>query len=108
MDAATDLSNDVWVWVEVLAIVGIGAVGVVVVGIGWASTLTLYLLLASMVLFLLSLVLGPGVFCLLGCYFREVHWCLVVAGFVADKSGVWAWLWGQAYPLIPNMFSSLR
>ena len=64
MDVPADLVTGIWV--EVVASVGVGAidcmgaVGLVVTG--WASILTLYLLLASMVLFLLSFALGPGPF----------------------------------------------
>ena len=64
MDVAADLVTVIWV--EVVATVGVGAVdctgAVGVVVTDWASTLTLYLLLASMVLFLLSLALDPGAF----------------------------------------------
>ena len=77
MDAATDLATGVWL--EVVATVGVGAVGIGVEGIGWASTLTLYLPLASMVLLLLSLVLGPGAFLVMGLLFGEV-------------AGTWLWL----------------
>ena len=68
MDVAADLVTDIWV--EVVATMGVGAVdctgAVGVVVTCWASTLTLYLLLASMVLFLLSLALGPGAFLIMG------------------------------------------
>ena len=97
MDAAADFTTGVWV--EVVATVGVGTIGVEftgttgvgLVGMGWAITLTLYLLLVStLVLLFLSFVLGPGAFLVMGCYFGEEHWCLVVAGF-----GVEAWVWDQ-------------
>ena len=67
MDAAAVLTTDIWV--EVVATVGVYAVGVGVVGVGWTFTLTLYPLLVSMVLLLLSFVLGPGAFLLMGLLF---------------------------------------
>ena len=67
IDAAVDLTTGVWV--EAVATVGEGPVGVVVVGTGWARTLTLYPLLVIMVLFLLSLALGPGAFLAIGLEF---------------------------------------
>ena len=62
---------------------------------------------------LLSLVLGPGAFLVMGLVFGDGHWCLVVAGlvaagFVAAGSGVGAWVWDQAYSPIPKTFSSFR
>ena len=56
MDSAVDLTT--CILMEAVVTAGVGAVGVGLVGMGWTSTLTLYLLLASMVLLLLSLVLG--------------------------------------------------
>ena len=73
MDAVADLTTGIWV--EIVATVGVGAVeftgavGVGVVDKGWESTLTLNLPLASTVLLLLSLVLGPGVFLGMGLLF---------------------------------------
>ena len=98
------------VWVEAVATEGVGAVdftgvvGIRVVGMGWAITLTLYLLLVSTVL-LLSLILGLGAFLVMGLLFWEVHWCLVAVELVAAESGVGAWVWNQAYPLILDMSS---
>ena len=107
IDAAVDLTTGIWV--EAVATVRVGAVGGVVVGTGWARTLTLYPLLESTVLFLLSLAFEswgfPGPF----------DWnlggrckCLVVAGLVMAGFLIGAWVWYQAYPLIPNKFSSFR
>ena len=95
IDVAVDLVTGIWV--EALATVGVGAVGVVVVGVCWASTLTLSLLLVSTVLFLLSLALGPGPFLVMG---LDIWWGIFVLGCG------WVWVWDQAFPLIPNTFSS--
>ena len=73
MDTAADCT--IGIWVEALATVGVGAVeftgavGVGVVGMGWAIILTLYLLLAGMAFLLLSLVLSPGAFLIMGLVF---------------------------------------
>ena len=87
MDVAADLVTGVWV--EILATMGVGAVeftgAVGVVGIGWASTLTLYLVLLSMVLFLLSLAFGPGAFLIMGLVLGWVGHCWVCCG------QVWGW-----------------
>ena len=64
------------IWVEAVATVGIGAVGVVVVGTGWGRRVTLYPILAIMVLFLLSIALGPGAFLAIG--FEFWGWALVL------------------------------
>ena len=105
MDVAVDLTTGIWV--EAVATVGVGAVGVVMVDTGWARNLTLYPLLVIMALFFFHLpwVLGP---------FSSWGWCLVglvmagfvVAGLVADVSGVGAWVWDQAFLLTLNTFSS--
>ena len=87
LDLVVDLVTGVCV--EVLATVGAGAVdftGVVgVVGTGWASTLTLYFLLVSMVFFLLSLVLGPRAFLIMGLVLGWVGHGWVCCG------QVWSW-----------------
>ena len=95
MDAVVDLVTGVWV--EVGATVGVGAVeftgaaGVLVTG--WASTLTLYLLLASTVLFLLSLALGPGAFLIMG----------LVLGWVGHSWVCCDWVWGLSLgPSFPS------
>ena len=84
---------------------GVGAVEVGVEGIGWVSTLTLYLLLASMVLFLLSLALGPGAFLVMGLLF----WAFLGTGawlWLGQIAGAWfrGWpgFWDQAFLLVPN------
>ena len=86
MDVAVDLVTGICV--DIVATVGVGAVdctGLVgVVGTDWASTLTLYLLLASMVFFLLSLALGPGAFLIM---VLVPSW--VGYGWVY---GVWVWV----------------
>ena len=111
MDVAADFTTGIWV--EAVATEGVGAVeftgvvGVGVVGMGWAITLILYHLLASMVLFL-SFILGLGAFLVMVLLFRDEHWCLVVTGLVVAGSGVGAWVWDQAYPLILNTSSSSR
>ena len=113
MDSAVDLTTGIWV--EVVATVGVRAVeftGVVQaarVGMDWASTLTLYLLLASMVLLLLSLVLGPGAFLAMGLVF--CGWALVLGyGWVGDGwlccgwvccNQVWDWGLGLG-PRLPS------
>ena len=100
MDAvAADLVTGIWV--EVVGTMGVGAVGVEVEGIGWASPLTLYLLLASMVL--LVTCLGSWGFSSHG-----VGVLGVGTGAWLVMAGVGAWVWDQAFPLVPNMFSSFR
>ena len=90
-----------------MAAVGIGAVGVVVVATGWARTLTLYPLLVSMVLFFLSLALSPRAILAIGLEFWG--WVLVLdCGWVGHDWVCCSWVWDQAYPLIPNTFSSFR
>ena len=106
IDSVVDLTTGVWV--ETVATRGAGAVEVGVEGIGWMSTLTLYLLLASMFLFLLSLALGPGAFLVMGLVFWE-QVLVLGCGWVGCS---WVWGWGlglgPSFPLVPNMLSSLR
>ena len=64
IDATVDLTTGIWV--EAVSTVGVCAVGAVEVDTGWVRTLTLYPLLVSMVLFLLSLALGPRAFLAIG------------------------------------------
>ena len=111
MDVAADLVTGIWV--EVVATVRVGAVGVMLEGIGWASTLTVYLLLASTVPLLFSLVLSPRAFLVMGLLFWGqvlVLGCGWVGHGCVCCSWVWGWglVWDQAFPLIPNMFSSFR
>ena len=64
IDSAVDLT--IGVWVLTVATMGDGLVEVGVEGVGWVSSLTEYLLLGTMVLFLLSFALDPGTFLTMG------------------------------------------
>ena len=85
------------VWVEAVATVGVSAIGIVVVSTGWAKTLTLYPLLAIMVLYALSLALGPGAFLAIG---LEVWgWTLVLGcGWVGHGWVHWGLGLGPSLP----------
>ena len=105
MDATVDLSTGIWV--EVVPTVGVGAVGIRLEGIGWVNTLTLYLLLASMVLFLLSLVLGPGAFLVMGLLF--LGGALVLGcGWVGHGWVFYRWVCGWGLGLGPSLPSSSK
>ena len=80
----------------------VDAVGVGVVGVGWAITLTLYLLLGSMVPLLLSFVLGPGAFLVMGLLFWGL--ALVLGCDWVCCSWVWDWELG----LVPRLPSNSR
>ena len=86
-----DLVTDIWM--EVVATVGVGEVGGGMEGIDWASTITVYLLLASMVLLLLSLTMGPRAFLVMGLVFWG--WALVLGcDWVGHGWVCCSWVWG--------------
>ena len=98
MDTAVDLTAGIWV--EEVATVGVGPVGIGVVGVGWASNLTLHLLLVSIVLLLLSFILGLVVFLFVG------DALVLGCGWVGHAWVCCGWSWGWSLVLEQSLPSS--